>query len=111
MILCLHRVSKCLGKCCTYYISSRCHLIDRVSYVDIIEKAIEVGVSDLKKKANSDWKVKKVVRCITVEPKKTMYGYYNDSLPFVRVSLWRPQDVPYVSSALQVTLLPIYTIL
>lgn len=59
-------------------------------------------MSDLKKKANSEWKVKKVVRCVTVELKKTMYGYYKDAMPFVRVSLWRPQDVPHVSSALQV---------
>lgn len=69
-----------------------------------MERAIEAAVADLKKKANSDWRGGRVVRGVTVVERLPMYGFYASPFPFARVSLWRPQDVSIVATALQVCL-------
>ncbi len=40
---------------------------------------------------------------VEVVTKKSMYGYYSDGMPFFKLYLWRPQDVPIVTSVLQVS--------
>jgi DNA polymerase family B, exonuclease domain len=50
-----------------------------------------------------DWlKFKNFVHKIEIVMKKTMYGFYPNDVPFVKLTLRNPQDVPKVAAILEV---------
>ena len=56
-----------------------------------------------KNKKIPDWlKFKNFVHKIEIVMKKTMYGFYPNDIPFVKLSLRNPQDIPKVAAILEV---------